>query len=284
MKAARATIRAVELARTLIRWPGQTRGVLRNLAESIRGFAYAAEWRARKDEKANGNPAVNALSPGPPNPLLEYFDSHRSGRGIVKWRHYFEIYHRHLNRFVGREVHIAEVGVFSGGSMDMWKAYFGPRCHVYGVDIEPACKSYEGDRVRIFIGDQADRGFWKNFREHVPVLDILIDDGGHMPEQQIVTLEEMLPHLRSGGVYLCEDVHWVHHRFASFVAGLAGSLHAWNGEPGCTTAFQSEIHSVHQYPFLTVIEKHHRPMDRLISQQHGTEWQPATLLYGARTP
>ena len=37
---------------------------------------------------------------------------------------------------------------------------------------------------------------------------------GHTPEQQIVTLEEMLPHLRPGGVYLCEDVHGIHHDFA----------------------------------------------------------------------
>jgi hypothetical protein len=274
MAAAKVLKRACDLTRLLRREPKQSRGVLRNLAESIRGFAYAAAWPRPRPEQAKGDLAATNTPAPLPNPLLEYFDARKSGRGILKWRHYFEIYHRHFSRFVGQEVHIAEVGVFSGGSLDMWKAYFGPRCQVYGIDIEPACKCYEGDRVKIFIGDQANRGFWKTFREQVPVLDILVDDGGHLPEQQIITLEEVLPHLHPGGVYLCEDVHWVHHRFAAFVAGLAGSLNAWTGEPGYTTGFQSQIHSVHQYPFVTVIEKGHRVLDRLISERHGTEWQP----------
>ena len=173
---------------------------------------------------ANDPPQANNGLTCLPNPRLLYFESHKTGRGIWKWRHYFDIYHRHFAKFVGREVHIAEIGVYSGGSLNMWKAYFGPRCHVYGVDIEPACKTYEGDRVKILIGDQADRGFWKSFREQVPTLDILVDDGGHAPEQQIVTLEEILPHLRPGGVYFCEDVTWVHNRFAAYVAGLAENL------------------------------------------------------------
>ena len=273
---AAALKRAGDLARILRKEPKQSCGVLRNLTDSIRGFVYAAGWPRRPGEKDQEAIKVDNSAAARPNPLLEYFDAHQAGRGIVKWRHYFDIYHRHFSRFVGREVHIAEVGVFSGGSMDMWKTYFGPRCHVYGIDIEPACKSYEGERVKVFIGDQADRGFWKIFREQVPLLDILIDDGGHLPEQQIVTLEEVLPHLRAGGIYLCEDVSWVHHRFAAFVAGLAGNLNAWNGEPGYTTGFQRQIHSIHQYPFVTVIEKCDRPMDRLIGERRGTVWQPFT--------
>jgi len=274
MAVAKMLKRARDLARTLCQEPRQSMGVIRNLAASIRGSAYAARWPRLPSEGAKGTlQAHNAPSPSP-NPLLQYFDSHHSGKGIWKWRHYFEIYHRHFAKFVGREVHIVEIGVFSGGSLDMWKAYFGPRCHVYGVDIEPACKNYEGDRVKIFIGDQADRKFWKTFREQVPALDILVDDGGHVPEQQIITLEEILPHLRPGGVFLCEDVPWVHHRFAAFVAGLADNLNAWTGEPGHTLGFQSQIHSIHQYPFVTVIEKCEHPKDRLISERHGTEWQP----------
>ena len=100
------------------------------------------------------------------NPLREYFDSHKTGRGIWKWTHYFEIYHRHFSKFIGREVHVVEVGVFSGGSLDMWKAYFGPRCHVYGVDIEPACKTYEDERTKIFIGRL--RTWWDVWKAEKP--------------------------------------------------------------------------------------------------------------------
>lgn len=172
---------------------------------------------------ADQPPAADPLA----NPLAAYFESHREGRGIWKWRHYFDLYHRHFSRFIGREVHVLEIGVYSGGSLEMWRHYFGPRCRIYGVDIQPACKTYEDDHARIFIGDQADRTFWHSFREQAPLIDILIDDGGHEPHQQIITIEEMLPHLRPGGVYLCEDIHGLGNAFAARAHALADQLNAF---------------------------------------------------------
>jgi hypothetical protein len=130
-----------------------------------------------------------------PNPLEQFFDSHTEGQGIWKWRHYFEIYHRHFSRFVGKEVHVLEIGVYSGGSLAMWKHYCGPQSKIYGVDIEAACKAYEDAQVKILIGDQADPSFWKKVIREVPQLDIVIDDGGHQAHQQIATMEALLPHL-----------------------------------------------------------------------------------------
>ena len=144
---------------------------------------------------------------GPSNALRDSSRPTRKGRGIFKWLHYFEIYDRHLAKFVGKDVHIVEIGVFSGGSLGMWHSYFGPRARITGVDIMPACKVYENEFTKIEIGDQSDRSFWKRFRDEYPPVDIVIDDGGHMSEQQMVTLEELLPHVSPGGVYICEDVH-----------------------------------------------------------------------------
>jgi hypothetical protein len=114
-----------------------------------------------------------------------------------------------------------EIGVYSGGSLDIWRNYFGPKAIIYGVDIAPDCRTYENDGIKIFIGDQADRSFWREFRRGVPTLDIVIDDGGHQPEQQIASLEELLPFLRPGGVYFCEDVHGMYNEFASYVLAWA---------------------------------------------------------------
>jgi hypothetical protein len=257
---------AGKVARTLASKPLKSRRVLGRLPESVRGYTFAQNWSSR----ATANPAPEADLP---NPLREYFDAHRTGRGIWKWSHYFEIYHRHFSKFIGQEVHVVEIGIFSGGSLDMWKHYFGPRCYVYGIDIQPACKKYEGDRTKIFIGDQADRAFWRSFRDAVPVVDIVIDDGGHVPEQQIVSLEEMLPHIRLGGVYLCEDIQVVQEGFAAHVFGVADSLNAASatGEP---SAFQREIHSVHLYPYVAVIEKCARPREPFSLPRHGTQWEP----------
>jgi hypothetical protein len=208
-----------------------------------------------------------------------YFDAHHSGHGIFKWLHYFDIYHDHLRKFRGKEIHIVEVGVYSGGSLEMWREYFGPRCTVYGVDVEEACKAYEKEGVRIFIGDQADRGFWRQFKSRVPNVDVLIDDGGHRTQQQVATLEEMLPHLRRGGMYICEDVHGVDNQFFSYAAGLSRNLNAWNVQPGellaaKPTDLQSDVYAVHLYPYVIVIEKHEAPPESFAAPKHGTLWQP----------
>lgn len=223
---------------------------------------------------ANGTPAAAparpAPPPGEPNPLEAYFDAHLEGPGIWKFRHYFDIYHRHFAKFVGREVNVVEIGIYSGGSLNMWRSYFGDGCHVYGVDIQEACRAYECDGVSVFIGDQADSAFWAEFRRQVPDVDIVIDDGGHLVDQQIATLEETLPHMRPGGVYMCEDVGGIHNRFQAYVSGLSRNL-ASSFE---ATGFNQVVHSIHQYPFAIVIEKPERPIERFVDERHGTEWEP----------
>jgi hypothetical protein len=133
------------------------------------------------------------------------------------------------------------------------------------------------------IGDQSDRTFWAEFKKSIPLIDILIDDGGHLAEPQIVTLEEMLPHIRPGGVYLCEDITTINNRFAAYVQRLSNNQNSasWcslEGEaPGIASvnsAFQAAIASIHLYPFVTVIEKSEEPLSILISPKQGTQWQP----------
>jgi methyltransferase family protein len=241
-----------------------------------RGYSFASQWRS--------NEAYKAATPEP-NPLADYFRAHKTGPGIWKWEHYFDIYHRHFARFRHREVHLLEIGIYSGGSLNMWQQYFGTECRIYGVDIEPACRTYESDAVRVFIGDQQDRAFWQVFKKEVPRVDIVIDDGGHQVEQQIATLEELLPHLQPGGVFLCEDLYGAYNRFASYVGGLALQLNTADVTSADLdsferrsvvkpSAFQSAIHSVHCYPFATVIEKHEQSPSELVAPKRGTQWQP----------
>jgi hypothetical protein len=47
---------------------------------------------------------------------------------VDKWEHYLDAYHRHFDRFRAQErVVVVEVGVQSGGSIEMWRRYFGPK-------------------------------------------------------------------------------------------------------------------------------------------------------------
>jgi hypothetical protein len=247
----------------------QLAAVLRSIPMVLRGHHVAA--------RINGAVHSPAGLDERDNPLRTYFNSVQQGRGIWKWNHYFDVYHRHLHKFTGQPVHVAEVGVYSGGSLDMWKQYFGPHCTVYGIDCQKECKEYEDERTRIFIGDQADREFWAEFRRQVPQLDVLIDDGGHQTQQQIVTLEEILPHLRPGGVYICEDITGANNKFSAYLHGLQNELNAAHfvGESTVQpTVMQQSIESVHLYPFIAVIEKRAESLENLRAPKHGTQWQP----------
>jgi hypothetical protein len=161
-----------------------------------------------------------------------------------------------------------EVGVYSGGSLPMWRNYLGPNSHIYGIDIEPTCSAYKTEGIDIIIGDQGSREFWTKVKKEVQAIDVFIDDGSHLAKHQIVTLEEMLPHLAPGGIYICEDVHWRINEFAAYASALAWKLN------GRDSNFSRMIHSVHLYPFLVIIEKTLNPREPLTSLRRGTQWQP----------
>jgi hypothetical protein len=224
-----------------------------SIPASSRGLAFAPQWR--EDAPVAGQQTV------PANPFWDYASNSKQESTIWKWTHYFDIYHRHLGRFIGQPVCLVEVGVLQGGSLNMWAHCLGEQARIYGVDINPECEKRAHDNIVVTIGDQQDREFWRAFKAQAPAVDILIDDGGHRPEQQIVTLEEMLPHLRPGGVYICEDIHRTGNAFVDYAAGLIHQLNQFQPTDdavkasSATTPFQKSVYSLHFYPFILVIER-----------------------------
>jgi cephalosporin hydroxylase len=126
---------------------------------------------------------------------------------IHKWIHYFDIYDRHFSPYRGRKVNIVEFGVSQGGSLQMWRDYFGRRATITGVDVDPRCAKLTDKGVNVVIGDQEDRKFLNDLADRVGEIDIVIDDGGHTMGQQIATFEELWPRVRDGGIFLVEDLH-----------------------------------------------------------------------------
>ena len=157
------------------------------------------------------------------NKIEELFDN--TELPSTKWTGYFDVYERHLSKFVGKAPKILEIGVLGGGSIELWLKYFGEDTQVIGVDIDPRCLQYKyNGNAQVIMGDQNSPAFWDEFLDKHTDFDIVIDDGSHIMEHQILTLQKTYAHLKTGGVYICEDTH-------------TSYWPRWNGEYGKSGTF-----------------------------------------------
>lgn len=214
------------------------------------------------------------------NPLYRYF-SDNPGRLIHKWMHYFPVYHHHFQRFRGSAMRFLEFGVYHGGSLQMWKHYFGDRATIIGVDIDPRCQTLEEDRVHVRIGDQADRAFLRELVGEFGPFDVVLDDGGHQMHQQIATFEELYPAVSPTGVFVVEDLLTSYRpsyqggcgrpgTFIEYSKTLIDRLHAWHSQEDnfVVDDFTRSAHGLHYYDSMLVVEK--RPREKPRSLKQGT--------------
>jgi hypothetical protein len=231
------------------------------------------------------NPQITQAAPTSPSALERIFDARRNGPGVWKWRHYLQIYEKHFARFCGRATTVVEVGVFSGGSLEMWREYLGIKARIIGIDIEPSCRVYASRGFEIHIGDQSDRSFLRSLLSEIGAPDIFIDDGGHSTEQQRITCEEVLPNMAAGGVYICEDIFGTGNNFWAWLHGLSSSLNnntgrtrSWKNPNAMATqpcqGCQTFVESVTFYPNVCVIELLASERKELVSCRRGSQWQP----------
>lgn len=111
-----------------------------------------------------------------------------------------------------------------GSSLYMWRDFF-PNAGIFACDIRPDTLINE-DRIRSVVADQSDadslkamaNGFGGNF-------DVIIDDGSHQREHQLLTAQVLIPYLRPGGLYCIEDV--MLHNCDELAAAIGG--HVWKG-------------------------------------------------------
>jgi hypothetical protein len=210
----------------------------------------AALWNARSDPRSPGG------------------DPYGSCRN--KWKHYFEIYDRHFAGYRNSAATILEIGVAAGGSLDLWRRYFGTKARIIGLDINPDCKRFERDGTLIRIGSQNDPAFLERLSAELGPFDIVIDDGSHRFEHQLTAFRALFHHIRADGIYSCEDVctsYWEPEfgggvrkpgTFIEFAKELVDELNAWfwrDGVEGEADAFARSAYGMHFYPALLVIEK-----------------------------
>ncbi len=166
--------------------------------------------------------------------------------------------------------------------------HFGPRAQLFGIDIEPRCKQWEEPGTEIFIGDQSDKAFLRRIAKKIGPVDVLIEDGGHHPNQQIATFEIFYPLVKPEGVFLIEDLHtsyWSSYSgglerpgtFMEYAKRLTDQLNAYHSaETGFTPDRTTRTtESIHFYDSIVVFEKG----DRRSRPQHEmtgvASWNPA---------
>lgn len=154
------------------------------------------------------------------NRLADFFYN-GSHRVCQKWDHYFEIYEECFAKFVRKDgLRFLEIGVSQGGSLQLWRDYFGPTATIVGVDIEPTSTRFNEPEHNTFVrvGSQSDPAFLEQVAAEFGPFDIILDDGGHTMEQQITSFETLFKHLKPVAVYMVEDCHTSYH--TQFGGGL----------------------------------------------------------------
>ena len=139
------------------------------------------------------------------NQYLTYRLFNKSKKFSLKWTSYFQVYENIFSEYRNKKITFVEIGVANGGSLFIWKKFFGKNAKIIGIDANPNAKKMEKYGFKIYIGSQSDEKFWENFFKKEGKIDIILDDGGHKNLHQISTVHYCLPHIKNGGKIVIED-------------------------------------------------------------------------------
>lgn len=166
------------------------------------------------------------------NKLTEIANEFGTDKGTMfREQHAFtEFYYPYLKHLKGKAINVLEIGVENGASLKMWKKFFGPYANIYAIDINPATQQYEETQIKIFMCDQSSRDSLRSFKEEIGDVrfDLIVDDGSHYMNDQIVSLYELYPMLKKDGIYILEDLHtslWEYNTYDSTLDFLVKMNH-----------------------------------------------------------
>jgi len=199
------------------------------------------------------------------------FIGNTGGRLVHKWNHYFELYRRYFSQFKEKDIRILEIGVSGGGSLRMWKNYFGKNSLIVGIDIDPKCLEHSGENIEVVIADQNNKEDIEKIIQKYGSFDIIIDDGSHINEHVINSFKWLFPSLKDGGLYFIEDMHtsyWDYYgggfrggnTMIEFTKSLIDHLNAYHYDNSETIDkyYANTISGIHHHDSVVVFEKNNR--------------------------
>lgn len=126
-------------------------------------------------------------------------------KSALVYHSYTPFYHALWNHKRHDIKRVFELGINAGASHRMWEEYF-PHAEIVGADFQPHLLFDEG-RIKSYYCDQSKAESLEELKEKIGKnFDIMIDDGSHVPSDQLLTAKMLVPLLAKGGIYVIEDV------------------------------------------------------------------------------
>lgn len=140
----------------------------------------------------------------------------------LKGHNYTQFYNFYFKSIKNDVFNLLEIGFFKGGSARMWKEYFS-NANLFFLEINQEYIDLYGKDFKVFHVDQSNKKQLKVFARSVKNgFDIIIDDGSHIADHQIISFETLFPFLNKGGVYVIEDIHCTYNR--PFMSGKSKTI------------------------------------------------------------
>lgn len=123
------------------------------------------------------------------------------------YHNYTEVYARYFAGLKEKPIKFLEIGIYQGASVKLWEEYF-KNAELHFIDITFQYTQYYSDRSHYHLCNQeSPEDLQKFIAKTGGNFDVIIDDGGHTMNQQITSFKVLFPHLKSGGLYIIEDLH-----------------------------------------------------------------------------
>ena len=169
-------------------------------------------------------------------------------------------YHRFYWRYLPRRGHIAifEIGVGThGGSLVMWRKLY-PHARLVALEYpggDGAAILPADSQTTILQGDQADVGTLRDCATHGP-FDLIVDDGSHVPEHQMLAFETLFAAVKPGGAYIIEDIETSYWRPGAQIYGqtVTGDVDVVEALKRIADRVNNEYHREGYPPFASDVE------------------------------
>ena len=159
------------------------------------------------------------------------------------YHNYTRIYSQYFAPLKNSPIKFLEIGVYKGASVKFWESYF-PNADLHFIDIDFSRMEYTSDKVSYHAVNQEDPVALDAFRTKVGEFDVILDDGGHTMKQQLTSLIHLISAVKSGGMYIIEDLHTAY--WKSY--GGYGAPGNPKSGPGCSTEFLKSLVDHINYP------------------------------------